>query len=326
MLKNRLAEIYFILKNLHKVSRYVFVILKQKIIKKLKKIRKFYNKENLNSVKLDYDYILTPIDGDLFLFTDLEHKLYSNSGLINQKIFFDHHTYSADTINKFLIQHFVQEGDIVIDIGTHIDLYGLFLSKLVGNHGMVLCFEPHRDIAKSLENNFILNGCRNFEIHNYGLGDKDEELNFNSVNSDSFFEGTVNSSFLSNEKISSDYFSGKFEKIKTKVFKLDTILSDEKITFVKIDTEGFELNILKGMKKTIKKAKPIIIFEFHTKRLQYLDVKLKMFDELLTEHYNVFKIFIDIKTNNIAFKKFSFENYNEYSGDLFCLPKNLNID
>jgi FkbM family methyltransferase len=328
---NRFLQIFFIVKNLHKVFWSVLSALKQRAIKILRKMYFFFlsridrYEEKINSHKLDYDYILTPIDGNIFLLTNLEYKLYSNSGLINQKIFFDYHTYGygSDTLNKFLIQHFVKEGDIVIDIGAHIGIYSLFLSKLVGNHGKVLCFEPHNDISKSLKNNFILNGCHNFEIYNFGLGDKDHQLNFNSVFSDSFFEGTVNSSFILNEKISSDYFSGKFEKIKTKVFKLDSVLAGEKIKFVKIDTEGFELNILKGMKKTIEKDNPIIIFEYHTKRLQYLDIKIKMFDELLKKHYGVFKIFIDGKTNNIAFKKFSFDTDDEYSGDLFCLPKNL---
>ncbi len=319
-IKQALSELLFLVKNLHKVAHLIAVILKQKL-QKLKSIRKFYNNENLNSIKLEYDYIVTLIDGDIFLLNELEYKLYSNSGLVNQKIFFDYHKYSADSINKFLIQHFVKQGDTVIDIGAHIGLYSVFLSKLVESHGKVFCFEPHKNIVKNLENNLILNGYRNFEIHNYGLGDKDEELNFNSVYSDSFFEGTVNSSFLANEKIASKYFDAKFEKIKTKVFKLDSILSDEQISFVKIDTEGFELNILKGMKKIIKNSKPIIIFEFQTKRLQYLAIELHMFDELLTEHYNIFKIFIDIKTNNIAFKKFLFDNYDEYSGDLICLPK-----
>ena len=77
------------------------------------------------------------------------------------------------------------------------------------------------------------------------------------------------------------------------------------------------------MKKTIEKYNPIIIFEHHTKRLQYLYIKIKIFDELLTKHYSVFNIFIDGKTNNIAFKNFYFDNDDEYSGDLFCLPKNL---
>ena len=44
--------------------------------------------------------------------------------------------------------------------------------------------------------------------------------------------------------------------VRSRVFRIDDIVRDEKITFIKMDIEGAELDSLKGAKKTIKKNKP----------------------------------------------------------------------
>jgi FkbM family methyltransferase len=56
-------------------------------------------------------------------------------------------------------------------------------------------------------------------------------------------------------------FPGKkfiLQKNKIEVNKLDNFYFQKKIDFIKIDTEGHDLQVLKGGKKTIKKYKPIL--------------------------------------------------------------------
>jgi FkbM family methyltransferase len=294
-------------------------------VSKIKIYRKYLNKGNLNSMNLDYDYIVTPLDKNIFLFNVVEFDLNIKSSLFRNKFFPDYYAYSEDALNKFLISNFVKQGDLVVDIGCHVGIYSAFLSELVGNKGRVFCFEPHKEIVQKLSNNLILNGFNNYEIHNYGLGDADKDMYFNAVSSEDFIQGTVNSSFFENEKIGSKSFKGKFEKIKTKVRRLDSVLINEEIKFVKIDVEGFEVNVLKGMTGLIKRCRPIIIFEFHTPRLEYLNIEFSTFNELIAIYYNVFKISVDVKTRNIAFKEFHFESGDGYIGDLICLPKESKI-
>ena len=321
MIKNFFFELIHVIKNTHKIVKFIFNINVQKI-KKIKKIRKYYNVNNINSSKTKFDYFVTSLDGSIFLMDPQEYKLYSDHGIIKQNFSFDYHTNPLDVINKFLIKHFVKKGDQVVDVGTHIGIYSAYLANIVGEKGKVFCFEPHKDLTIKLNSNLSLNGLNNYEIHNYGLGENNEVIDYNSVNIDNFNEGTVNSSFYENEKISSPYFKGKFQKIKTKVKKLDSVLTNEKIKFVKIDTEGYELKILKGMQNIINRCRPIIIFEFHSPRIKYLKINLKSFQDLLLDKYDIYKILLDIKSGNIVFKKYNFVKLDNFSGDLICLPKN----
>jgi hypothetical protein len=61
-------------------------------------------------------------------------------------------------------------------------------------------------------------------------------------------------------------FPGKkfiLQKNKIEVNKLDNFYFQKKIDFIKIDTEGHDLQVLKGGKKTIKKYKLILLIEYN---------------------------------------------------------------
>ena len=133
-----------------------------------------------------------------------------------------------------------------------------------------------------------------------------------------------------NEKISSKYFANKFIKIKKEKKSLDNIYRELinknsshplNIKFIKIDTEGNEINVLKGAKEIIKEFNPIILFEFHTKRVKYLNQNLDFLKKEILKNYHVYKIFIDLKFSAVALNNFDFSNLDDYEGDLICLPK-----
>ena len=323
LIKTILKEIIFLFSNFKTILKYILIDL-IKFIRKIRIYKKYLNIKNLESSQSEFDSTITELDNSIFLFNKKEFNENSNTSF-TKRTEFNYFKNSGDSINKFLIKNIVKEGDTVIDIGAHIGLYSVFLSKLVGPSGKVICFEPHEQVVKRLYNNLLINGLNNYEIHNYGVGDKDEEADFNMVLEEKMFEGTVNSSFLENEKIDSNYFDGKFIKKKTKVKKLDSLFNEQKIKFIKIDTEGYEFNILVGMKNLIKKFKPIIIAEYQTKRLKHLKIDINLFKKITEENYNAFKILIDVTTNSVALKEFFFDDEKEYSGDLLFLPKISNI-
>ena len=49
-----------------------------------------------------------------------------------------------------LIQSFVKRGDVVMDIGANAGIYTLYLSRLVGNQGLVMAYEPNASVLRSL--------------------------------------------------------------------------------------------------------------------------------------------------------------------------------
>ena len=60
----------------------------------------------------------------------------------------------------------------------------------------------------------------------------------------------------------------------------------DKIDLIKIDVEGHELNVLKGMEKTLKKFSPIIVFESQKKEI--INGSSKVIDFLKSKKYNKF--------------------------------------
>jgi len=125
---------------------------------------------------------------------------------------------------------------------------------------------------------------------------------------------------------------------KNKTKKLDNIIKDKRIDFVKIDTEGHEYKVLVGMRKMLITNNPIIMFEFDAKQysqnhkiikyLNNLNYKFFYFFDQDFDYYNhrmrnliflVIKILIfSLKNNQIYLKKITdFRNQKNYFGDTF---------
>lgn len=330
MFKLFFKDLIFILKNFRRVLNFSFY----KIFAKFKKIinyRSLLNPNNLKYFNLTFDFILFSKNNSLYKLTSEEAKIFSYE-FKNLKNKFDYNNSSYDERNLFIIKHFIKEGDYVFDVGSHIGLYSINLSKLVGPKGKVICLEPSDIMDQKLKSNFILNGCRNFKIYNCCAGEKNGYCDFFEIDYDKFPHGSVNSSTIMNEKISSEYFSNKLNKKKKEIKTLDTIynnLIDESSTvhssptvkFIKIDTEGNEIDVLKGAKNIIKEFKPVILFEFHSVRVKYLKQNLDYLKNEILKYYFVYKIFIDLKYGAVALNAYDFSNLDDYEGDLICLPK-----
>lgn len=143
------------------------------------------------------------------------------------------------------------EGDIVIDAGAHYGFYTLQASRLVGNEGTVLAFEPHPNNYKKLLMNLHLNKIKNVKTFNMALG---------NVNGQAKLYVGSHSGAHSTLFRTKSYINVKMGKIDTVVNKLGL----EKVDLIKIDAEGAELSILKGTIKTIKKHKPkVTIATYH---------------------------------------------------------------
>ena len=79
------------------------------------------------------------------------------------------------------------------------------------------------------------------------------------------------------------------------VRKLDTILSDENVTFIKMDIDGAELDALKGAKAIIQKNKPKLAISIYHKPEDIIEIPL-LLHEILPEykfyirHYSIYSV------------------------------------
>lgn len=148
---------------------------------------------------------------------------------------------------------------VALDIGANI---GLWTKDLTEFFAKVIAIEPIVEFQNCLKKNVV---SENLEILPIALGMYDTKIDMILTN------GNTGHSHVNLKT----FGNGQIE-----MKRLDS-MKFERIDYIKIDCEGYELNILKGAEKTIKKHKPVIVVEqkLHidtgvTKNTQFSSVEL----------------------------------------------------
>lgn len=219
-------------------------------------------------------YNLTSKFMKLFAKEDIIGKEYSN---YKKKLYYErsqHLTFLLrpkinyeENIQKKLSQY-IKEGDLVFDIGGNIGQYALPFSELVGNMGKVVSFEPDYKNFAFLQFNININRCSNVTCCNYGIGTNDTELDFYRDTKTGGRMGSFKKEYVRNN------FEGFTEKVVLK--KFDSIISTYgEPTFVKIDVEGFEKDVISGLTLNFQNCVFLIEVRDETKNDVFLFFKEK---------------------------------------------------
>jgi len=158
--------------------------------------------------------------------------------------------------DQYCVRGFIKNDSVVIDAGANIGIFSLFVHYLNRN-ARIYSFEPAKNSFKVLKKNIISNNLENnIFVLNLGLGDKKGKAEM-MVQDSSLGGGNVmlDSDLLKNKEFM--YNRKEFIEMTT----IDNFVKDnsiKKVDFIKIDTEGYERQIIKGARKTIKEFSPII--------------------------------------------------------------------
>ena len=174
---------------------------------------------------------------------------------INTKNYIDACIYYLGDYEPNLKIHFkrlIKENDTVLDIGANIGFHTLYFAELTGVNGKVIAFEPIPINFKTLKNNVSLNNFPRIVLVNKALGNTNSQMNIH-INEQTQNPGAFN------------LFEDGVRNTIIECIKGDDYLqanSIEKIDFIKIDVEGYEYEVLKGLRQTISRFHPSIIFEY----------------------------------------------------------------
>ncbi|HEY9769101.1 MAG TPA: FkbM family methyltransferase [Coleofasciculaceae cyanobacterium] len=155
-------------------------------------------------------------------------------------------------IQNIFAQH-LQAGDVFYDIGANVGFFSIIAAKLVGNTGKVYAFEPGEGNANSIRHNARLNDFNQIEV----------------------IEKAVSNTSGEGQLLLAKYSGGHAlatadappdlaGEVTIDLVSIDDLIAQNRITppnFVKVDVEGAELDVLKGMSETIKTYQPTIIYE-----------------------------------------------------------------
>ena len=211
-----------------------------------------------------------------------------------------------DEINQ-LIRISVKSGGVALDIGANIGLQSIRMAQAVGTDGRVYAFEPLVYLQKKFISNIKLNKADNVCLLPFALSNAESEVDF-KISTNNWNQGTFS--------IGNNSQGSESQRVIIKIAdELPEIQELEKLDLIKIDVEGFEYQVLQGLKKTLTKFKPRIIFEYdHNYWLSNGQNIEECFSFLTSLNYTLYQITpvgceLIKAQDGIA------------SGNLFCLPQ-----
>lgn len=162
-----------------------------------------------------------------------------------------------------LLKKFIKPGSDTIDVGVYRGVYSYEMAKYSNK---VHSFEPNPIIFNYINKN-LKKIVKNIVLYNYALSNKNgiydlkvpiRNSNYNKENFEEYYK-------MGRATIHDKNNFDKFEKFQINTKKIDEFNFNNKISFIKIDVEGHELEVIEGAKFTIKNNKPILLVEIEEK-------------------------------------------------------------
>ena len=181
---------------------------------------------------------------------------------IEREMFFNL-SYEEEQITTLLEFSKKVEQDYFLDIGSNCGYYALFIAKTFPNTH-VLAFEPIRKTYDKLIKNIHLNNLgQQIQTFNFGLSDANNEVEMRALVKKGFIQSGGFTVHDKNRKLKKNEIL-----LKTNLKIGDEIIKyTNKKLLIKIDVEGHEINVLKGLKDLIKNNKIYMQIEiFHENR------------------------------------------------------------
>lgn len=224
---------------------------------------------------------------------------------------------TQDMVDFF--KKFIKKGDLVIDIGANIGDTTVPMALAAGNTGIALGFDPNPYVYKILEINSSLNKEKQHIIPlPYAITVDDEEFYYVSSEA-SFANGAISSTkesmhgkFIFPDKIKGVNLQSLLEKNYNN--KLDSF------SFIKIDTEGYDKEIIKSLSGLIQKYKPVIVAESFGKSSP--KAKEELYNVIEKHGYEIFYFEdFDVKANIIKIEKSQEMNRWKNTINIYAVPK-----
>lgn len=147
-----------------------------------------------------------------------------------------------------IFRSLVAPGQTVVDVGANMGFISVMLASLVGPAGRVFAFEPSPLVYAKLERTIAANGLTQVTPFNLGCGARASRAHLNRVGASS-----GNSSIVGDGDASTE----------VQIVRLDDVaeLRAVRVALLKIDTEGYEPDVLAGAVELVRRDRPIMYLE-----------------------------------------------------------------
>ena len=206
-----------------------------------------------------------------------------------------------------MLDQLLRPGMIALDIGANIGAHTIFMTKKVSPGGLVVAFEPQREIFQLLCANVALNALHNVHTHHAALG---AEL------------GEIIVPFIDYEKGGNfgGLTLGNHDKGETVPCRTIDDMKLRRCDVMKIDVEGMENEVIIGATQSIEKYRPALYIE-NDRRERSEELLTRLFDL----NYRIFWHLPRLYNPANFFENHDNEFGNLISRNILCIPKERNI-
>ncbi|MDJ1182896.1 FkbM family methyltransferase [Roseofilum casamattae] len=194
---------------------------------------------------------------------------------------------------EFVRNNLIQSGDIIFECGGHHGWTAIQLANWVGQDGKVISFEANSKNYQILKQNMDLNHLDNVVVEHKAVSSEAGTITIFKKSNASIIPELIPRNLRSTRLFNVIY---GLEEVQT--IDLDTYVAQNNVvpTFLKIDVEGYEFEVLKGAKKILETA-PKILLEIHTEQLFMYGTSVRdLFDAIDLSRYKTWIQLDDTKT------------------------------
>jgi FkbM family methyltransferase len=156
------------------------------------------------------------------------------------------------------LKSLIRPGDFLIDVGANIGWMSLWMARQTERRGQVWAFEPHPGILPDLQENISLNAFSQIRLFSVALGSASNRMTlFDNPHINRGGASLIDSA----EKANTSHL------VKTRT--LDSYIQEmpKAPRLIKIDVEGWELEVLKGAVELLKAPQPpVLVLEYSLER------------------------------------------------------------
>lgn len=173
-----------------------------------------------------------------------------------------------------IIDKYVNSESVCIDVGANLGYVSIYLAQKCRK---LYSIEPQPVVYLQLCANLFLNKCFNASALNIGCHSYRCNLDFAEYQSG--WAGTDNVKDIETVKSFGALSLTQNKTGNIEAHRLDSLFSNQKIDFIKIDCQGADIDVILGAEEIIKQYHPVIVFEYEE------DMSVKNYGRVLSDLY-----------------------------------------
>jgi FkbM family methyltransferase len=183
--------------------------------------------------------------------------------------------YGIEVEPRTKLYSLVRAGDVVFDVGANVGEVLLNSARLTGERGQIFGFEINPRTYQRCLHNIGLNSFPNVRLFGVGLGSRKGSLTLGSPNARNSGQDRV---------VRGGGAGDSSQGIAVEVTTMDAFVAEqriERLDLVKIDVEGFEMDVLRGAQRTLETFRPRLFIELDDSNLRQQQSSAKEMVEFL---------------------------------------------